>query len=215
MHLGIHTLVYFVFRARMHFVALHINLSSIHYCILNNEAPYMLSIVNKRYLPPHTSEIGFIFDTAPISFDWLSQIYFSYKLLTIQYFGVSCYFLQQTSVQLGSNLFCGQMKSLKNTSNLWIIYSCKAESVILWKNYREHFVYVPSQWETTLYWKVVYYWLGGERRLLLTGGGGGGGHTQNDPWIYINTWPLMAWLLVVVSHQQPWYWLCSTVKSLI
>ena len=166
MHLGIHTLVYFVFRARKHFVALHIYLSPIHYCILNNEAPYMLSIVNKRYLPPHTSEIGFIFDTAPISFDLLSQIYFSCKLLTIQYFGVLCYFLQHTSVQLGSNLFCGQMKSLKKTSKLWIIYSCKAESVILWKNYRDHFVYAPSQRETTLHCNVVSHWLGGIHKMI-------------------------------------------------
>ena len=56
-----------MFRAREHFVALDINLPSIYYCMLKVEhlIYYLLWI---KISPPPTSENGFIFDTAPISF---------------------------------------------------------------------------------------------------------------------------------------------------
>ena len=98
-----------------------------------------------------------------------------------------------------SSLFC--MDVYDHIINVFPVHSLNKRFLILilihpppWYWLGDHFVYVPSQWETTLYiyiqCNVIFHW-----------------HTQNDPWLTVN---IVLCFLIYIQHdnseQQPCSW---------
>ena len=113
-------------------------------------------------------------------------------------------------------LFCGLYAFVR-------LLACQLCSSLCYS--RDHFVYVPSHWETTLHCNVVSHWLGAYIKLspllyiIAT--------CMSHSWISIimyralthlvlrpvfrankgNTRAIEAFDPYVPDHQQPWYWL--------